>query len=454
MLIVVGACLWRCAAANNDLWLDEIWSLRAVMELTSPWQVFTAIHSDNNHYLNSLWLYWLGDGWRGSLIYRSVPVFWGTLTVVAAAWLGARESSTGRWVYALLFASSFGLVQYSSEARGYGSLFFFCLLSYGLASTATARRDLKTCVGFSLSLMLGMLSHPCFVQAAAGLGVWLGLEFWKRRQGWRDFFLRLGAYFGPALALIVALWWVDLRHLHPGGANRLGVLLGAHDALRWLWTGLDWPAVTWLSGLLVGALLLSLLQYKSRECWFFLVSILVAPPAFLALARIDFVHPRYFLVSVIFLLVLLARQLSRQLESAHRIRRWGAACLLFLFVAANLSAGFRLIRLGRGDYREALQWICDQSPGRRAVSLGGDNDFRNSVVVDFYAGRLKTSPSLRYFRQSEWPSGGPDWLLIHALQPEPQVPPRVLTPTASYAIRRRFYAAPLSGWQWFVYQKE
>ena len=49
----------RFYCAANDLWTDEIWSLQLVQDLRSPAEVFWGISHDNNHYLNSLWLYGL-----------------------------------------------------------------------------------------------------------------------------------------------------------------------------------------------------------------------------------------------------------------------------------------------------------------------------------------------------------------------------------------------------------
>jgi hypothetical protein len=49
--LLVAAMAIRICGAWNDLWLDEIWSLTLVGPISSPWQVFTQIHHDNNHYL-------------------------------------------------------------------------------------------------------------------------------------------------------------------------------------------------------------------------------------------------------------------------------------------------------------------------------------------------------------------------------------------------------------------
>ena len=59
LLIVAVAALLRARSAMNDLWMDEIWSVELVRELHSPLEIFTKIHHDNNHYLNSLFIYFV-----------------------------------------------------------------------------------------------------------------------------------------------------------------------------------------------------------------------------------------------------------------------------------------------------------------------------------------------------------------------------------------------------------
>jgi hypothetical protein len=43
------------------VWLDELWSLANADAVRSPLEVLTGVHSDNNHYLYTLYLLALGD---------------------------------------------------------------------------------------------------------------------------------------------------------------------------------------------------------------------------------------------------------------------------------------------------------------------------------------------------------------------------------------------------------
>ena len=129
--ILVAAAAVRIGAARGDLWLDEIWSLRATSQISSPLEVFTKIHYDNNHYLNSLWLYCVGLH-GNSLEYRALSIVAG-VGAVAMAWLvGRRRSAAAGLLSMLVAAFSYVMVVYSSEARGYLAAVFFALLSFYL----------------------------------------------------------------------------------------------------------------------------------------------------------------------------------------------------------------------------------------------------------------------------------------------------------------------------------
>src|SRR5277367_227554 len=57
--LIIFAAIVRVIATHNDLWLDELISLRIAHAAKTPWQIFNAVHTDNNHYLNTLFLYYL-----------------------------------------------------------------------------------------------------------------------------------------------------------------------------------------------------------------------------------------------------------------------------------------------------------------------------------------------------------------------------------------------------------
>ncbi len=64
IFVCLIATALRIAAARGELWLDEVWSIRLVQEHAhSPSDIFLHLQHDNNHFLNSLWVYAVGpDG--------------------------------------------------------------------------------------------------------------------------------------------------------------------------------------------------------------------------------------------------------------------------------------------------------------------------------------------------------------------------------------------------------
>ena len=90
------ATVIRVFGALNDLWLDEVWSLKWVGAITAPWQVFTGIHHDNNHYLMTLWMYLLGPWQRFWIVYRIPSIAAGIGTVALAGQIARRWGQAGR----------------------------------------------------------------------------------------------------------------------------------------------------------------------------------------------------------------------------------------------------------------------------------------------------------------------------------------------------------------------
>ena len=167
VLIVALAAVIRIRAAHNDLWLDEIWSLDFVSLIKSPLDVFTKIHHDNNHYLNTLWLYCIGahGNW---LQYRILSIVAGIGTIVLAGLIG-RERNIASSLFAMaLTTGSYVLILYSSEARGYASAIFFSFLSYYLLDRYLKQQRWTTALLFSLSAVSWLVVTTDFSELLLG----------------------------------------------------------------------------------------------------------------------------------------------------------------------------------------------------------------------------------------------------------------------------------------------
>ena len=181
---VAIAVVLRIAAARGELWFDEVWSIRLVQEhVRSPADIVLRLKHDGNHMLNTMVEYLVGpDG--GSWSYRWPAVLFGSATVVLAAWVQRRRGWATAFAAAVLCGSSYWLVHYSSEARGYAYLSFFMLLAYAALWEAEEGRRWKWEVLYAASCILGFLAHPLFLNLymAAQLWSWLPLPRLPRRE--------------------------------------------------------------------------------------------------------------------------------------------------------------------------------------------------------------------------------------------------------------------------------
>jgi hypothetical protein len=305
---------------------------------------------------------------------------------------------------------------------------------------------------FAAAAVLGILSHLTFLYALLAFGCWAGVDALRSR---RLLALGFGVLFalGLPLAAFSLLWVLDLRHLAVGGGPEYRLPEVLRELVRTSF-GIPRGAWEWLSVPVLGAAVLEVVRMaRARDDrWvFFVVVILVGPSVVLLLTRPTYLAPRYFLVAVPFLLWLAARSVARVARSG----RFGVAvgvALLAAFLAGNGVYIARLLREGRGHYREALEFIARSEPGS-VVTLGSDNDFRNGVVVGHFYPPFAGTRRLRYVRIGEWTDFAPSWVLVHHFAEDPPPDAAVLGPTGRwYDLVRIFPYAGLSGWDWYLYR--
>ena len=79
--VTAGAVL-RVWAACDDFWLDEIMSLGLAQGISHSWEILT-LHHDNNHILNTLYLFLIGQQ-QNWVWYRILSVVTGTAFAVVS----------------------------------------------------------------------------------------------------------------------------------------------------------------------------------------------------------------------------------------------------------------------------------------------------------------------------------------------------------------------------------
>ncbi len=459
----------RCMAAHGELWLDEIWSVFLVRQsVRNVTEVLTVLQHDNNHFLNSLWIFLLPET-ASDFDYRILSLVAGSLTVVVAVLIVRQSGQITMLVTAAVFLTSFLQVHYSSEARGYASL--CCCILLAVRADQNGRRGAAPVrdAMFSLCCVVGFLSHAAFLQfwlPAAAVTVWglvrkapasasrpgRGAELWK-------IICRLlvpGFFF-------LWLWQVNLSAMQIGG----GITVRYADViLDTMSLAIGGPANSAAGRLSAGVMLLlslfivrHLWRTDSRQAFLLVNTAVVVPAMLLLLMQRQDIYPRYFLAGTVLFQLGFSQWVASLITTSDitasdhpwsLVRKGAGVCLLIAFLGANLVHDARLIRLQRGHYQEALEWMAQHSdPG--PVVVDTDHRFRHGMLLSWYAPGTSLSDRLTM-------SGGtqtiPDWLLRHDPSRSAEPLPHVTRPGGQrFALERVFPTAPLSGWDLLVYRR-
>jgi hypothetical protein len=453
--IVLVAAVLRVAAGCDRLWLDEIWSVQLIRHVAWPIDILTSLHHENNHYLNTFWIWLLGPEARGQL-YRLPAMLAGTAAVAIAGLIAPPRGHAAVLFALILSATSYVQVHYSSEARGYALAVCFALLSLHCTQTWLARRRVGGARCTAFAAIAGVLSQPVFLVWYGALLVW---SAWKvataiegKRRLWRQ-------WFWSHLAVLLFTGWlylVDIREMVNGGGPIYPLFNIVVETLALAVGGIEFgPQATWIAAMVVLLYLGALIVLWKEDRDFALLSVLavwIMPVAVVVLTGRREIYPRYFVIPIALLHLTFAFALAGIWKGFPRAR-WAAVAALAVCLAGNGLHIARLIRLGRDNGETMLRDLARGTGGKR-TSLGSDQDFRASMVLGYFAPRVPEAGQLVYYNEQEWPPLGPEWLLFQSLD-------RTYVPEEELVVRRRRYRlarfyphAGLSGWSWATYHNE
>lgn len=453
-VLVLAGTVVRVLAARGELWLDEIWSFRLVHLLTGPAGVFTSLHHDNNHHLNSLYLYFVNES-QEWIRYRLHALAAGVATIVLAATVARREG--GRepaLAAALLLGGSFLMVLYASEARGYALA--VCL---SFSAVLLAARFLETgrwwwAAGYGAAATLGILSHLTFLHALFGLIVWTAYRA-RRQPRLRNPWLALAALHGFPLAALAALFWTNLRHMIVGGGpmipasdivvRALSLTVGGPEGGPWLGLAAMAAATAWIVSM-------ALIRRSGSDLWILIAATAVGGPAITLLTlESNLLYERYFLVAAAFVTLSYSWLLTAAARRSRSRSRWLALTLAVAFLLPNAGRIMRLVEVGRGSYLPAMRHMTSLAT-QRPVTVGSDHEFRQGRVVEFYQPFLPGDVVLEYHTSAEWAPAGPEWMLVHSQEPQ-FTPAADLTVVGGrhYRLSAFYPYAGVSGWHLAVY---
>ena len=322
----------------------------------------------------------------------------GATLVVLAYRVTRSRGRTEATVTAALFAVSYPLIHYSSEARGYGYLVFFTLAAYGAFRRWIAGGGMRAGWIYAVGAALALLSHLGFATVFAALVLWSVLEVKESREDRaRVAWSHAGVHVLPTLTILV-LYFIDIRFMTAaGGFARLGPLESLAGAVG-LVTGVA-PGVV---GLLVAvcawvAIALGVRSWylESRNETLFLVAAIGFSMASGALP--GYGYPRYYLTALLFSLLFLGRATALAIAS----ERWKVLgiSLLVMVGAINLTQTLRFVSVGRGMYREATQYMVAEASSA-PVTIAGSHDLGSVLALDYYAPSSAGEGVLEYYCHS------------------------------------------------------
>lgn len=454
VLVLLAGALRLQSALGDEPFIDELWSLHLLRDVTAPWQVF-AVRHDNNHPLNSMLMLALRDAgdWR---LLRLPAVLAGTAAVGLLGLLAARFGPAVGLLAAFLAAVAWPLTYHCAEARGYGLALLAAVAAARLQAAGRARPRPALALALGVVLALGLLAHLAFVLVWLPMLLWACLGDGGRPPGrrWRPPAAVAGEHALPA-AVALGLAVGFLPGMTVGGCNDGGW----RDLLGQL-AGFLAPAggATGAALLLVGLGLAALglvgdddggtddgdfpARWRSFLALVLLVPALLLPA--MRLLRPVMLQGRYLLDLAPFVVLLIARGLVRLAGGRGPVPAWGrwlgVAALVAWLSGAQLAQTARLAAVGRGHYRAALQRMAQLAPAGE-LSVGGDLDLRHSLPVAALAPLVLPERALAYYFRSQWPASGPRFVLTHDNAPQPASPTPLTDPRGNRYL-------PVGAWPW------
>lgn len=409
-IVVVGAAL-RVPGLFTDFWLDEIWSLNIARSVHSASDVvFSATgRIDNNHPLNTWFMYALGGEVRRWEIYRLPALACGIGSVIVAANAMWRRSRIEAITAALLIAFSYPLVFYSSEARGYAPAVFFALLAYDALMRYVDRATWARAIVFNLACVLGFLSHLTFVHFFLAAMYWSVLRARRTQMPLTQQFAWWSRLNGPAVLFAVILFRVFVRDMVIGGATEtkptevlirtLSIALGGLDF------GIGAIVCAMVTIGLFVAVVAQLIKSRDDRWFFYVLAVVVAPALLLFYNRVLSIKPqplmpRYFLVAIAMLLMAIA-------HLATRVNRRALVIGLSVIAIANVVRTIQFFKAGRDGATVAIGQMLRTS-NNPTIIVSTDSVFRAGPVFEFYQSRIV--PPDRRFELRD-PASSAEWKL-------------------------------------------
>jgi hypothetical protein len=414
-ILIVAAGL-RIAAATGELWFDEVWSVQLIRPIGDVGGIFWGIDHDNNHFLNSLWMWSVGLD-SSPLVLRAASIAMGLVTVAAAGLFGLRRGRTTALASAAAVAVAYGEVHYASEARGWAGMIAALMVTILLVERALDRgpsRGLAVLLGIVAVVGLGwqLFLLPAFAMTALFA---INAEGMRRFEVGGAVRFGLATFWAAGLGVVFVLGGLAVvRRIHgltTGGFEpySFGDLVDGLGTMTARSLGLPEAtpaaaAVLLVAILLVATVVLGRGRTDHRNgLW---IAFLVGLPGLMIVTRLPNVFmPRYHLATVTVLL-LMSADLVALLWARGRGLRIVAVVLAGGFLFGNAAQLAHFYRDGRGHQQEAVARMAVAGP----IVASGDHDLRGSLLLAHAARRLGVDA--RWIDAADLCRDRPDWLLV------------------------------------------
>ena len=462
VLSLVAVCVALAAGLRlpglfTDLWLDEVWSITDVQALQGWSDIFLRLKIDNNHHLNSLFIWWLGPQ-TNLPWYRALSFVSGIATVLLAFIIGRRDSDLAGIVAALVFGTSVLMTFYSSEARGYAPVVCFTLASWYFVSRYVESLNWRYILGFTICSALGVMAHQTFLLFFGGALLWCDLHVERSRSSVRQATRQTLALFGPAAVFIAMFYLVALRGQAYGGGPSYRALNVVGRLLSTMSGGPLAGQRMWVVAACVAVVILcSIAQaYRRGDDRWLLYSLsgIVLPYLILAVRYPPTLAPRYLIVPATVLLLASSDWIARLIARGGFVRLGGSALLIGHILGGVLFACDRNAG-SRGNYREALMTMA--SSANHVATVASDDaysghDFRVGLLVDFYVRQLGLERRVRYVDAARLRNSDAEWIIVERSQAEPR-PVITGSAGAKFTYVGEYRSGPLSGSIWRLYHR-
>jgi hypothetical protein len=463
LIALVAGISLRCAAVTGELWLDELWSLLKVSDLSNPIDIVTKVKHDNNHILNSLWM-WVWGSTQPSFVYR-IPALACSLLLLVTLYPRKRTThpeTAVMIVWLTLVAFSYPLTLYGTEARGYSLVVLCAALAYlSLSKLLTNPFDLRAIAVFALCGIIGCLSHAIYVLFLAPAVAWL---VWRVAVSRLKDNSRTLLWYGivPPVSVALLLILTFYRGMEIGGAPLMPYLEVAASTISVSFGGETLSSVNvnvtgWSVFLALFVTITCLVELvawiRSGDPLASLAGlILVTPWLTVAVIQPHFILPRYFIIQVLFAYLVAARFLNR-LARQGRVGAAVATMLVLAYAAGQLRHTLNLATMGRSHFVQIFEEIALR-PTNEERTVGGDQDFQNGLRLAYARKVAQSTSSVTYVSKHENDPSPPRFVIRERLDAYEEFPQEWRSPRGTpYRAVRRYPAPQLNGSHVVVYER-